>query len=217
MGFKTCLGATALVAGLFVSTTSAQIISQAPNQTNTFGSDTTFPQSNADDFIVDAGGASLGVLTWYGTYGNNNFALNDLFTIRIHGDAAGLPDGGAGFLNLSGLAAVTRVDTGTDLFGSFDEFRYTYDLGGLNLGGGTYWIEIFNDTAQNTDGWFWERGDLDAVHGRAGFAHAFETPGVNWSEFPGLDLAFTIEAVPAPGALVLLGLAGCAGVRRRRS
>jgi MYXO-CTERM domain-containing protein len=215
MGFKTCLGATALVAGLFVCTSSAQIISQAPNQAGFTYSDTNHPLSVADDFIVGSGGASLGVLTWYGGY-DGNVAGNDLFSIRIHGDAAGLPDGGAGFLNLSGLAAVTRADTGTDL-GTLDEYRYTYDLGGLNLGSGTYWLEIFNDTdPQNSDLWGRTVGDLDAVNGRDGAALAGETPGVNW--FPDSpNYAFTIEAVPAPGALALLGLAGCAGVRRRRS
>jgi MYXO-CTERM domain-containing protein len=216
MGFKICLGATALVAGLLVSTGSAQIISQAPNQVNGIVSDTTSQASVADDFIVGAGGASLGVLTWYGVYSPSNVAVNDLFSIRIHGDAAGLPDGGAGFLSLSGLAADTRADTGIDI-GSVDEYRYTYDLGGLNLGGGTYWIEIFNDTAQNIDSWFWETGDLDAVNGRSGSARALQTPGVNWDLFGAFDMAFTIEAVPAPGALALLGLAGCAGLRRRRS
>jgi MYXO-CTERM domain-containing protein len=215
MGFKTCLGATALVAGLFVSTSSASIISQAPNQSNFAVSDVDLSRSFADDFIVDAGGESLGVLTWYGGYGSNSATVNDLFSIRIHGDAAGLPDGGAVFFDLSGLAADTKVDTGTDV-GSVDEYRYTYDLGGLNLGVGTYWIEIFNDTRATGDRWLWESGDLDAVNGRFDSAVAFENPGVVWEHSGGFDFAFTIEAVPAPGALALLGLAGCAGVRRRR-
>jgi MYXO-CTERM domain-containing protein len=215
MGFKTCMGATALVAGLFVCTSSASIISQAPNQISGAISDVRNASSFADDFIVDAGGESLGVLTWYGGYITNSATVNDLFSIRIHGDAAGLPDGGAGFFDLSGLAADTKVDTGTDVGGA-DEYRYTYDLGGLNLGTGTYWIEIFNDTSATGDLWFWETGDLDAVNGRFDSAFALENPGVTWGHSRGLDLAFTIDAVPAPGALALLGLAGCAGVRRRR-
>jgi MYXO-CTERM domain-containing protein len=212
---KACVVA-GLAVGSLVSATSAQIISQAPNQINGYFSDPTFPQSIADDFVIGAGGADLGVLTWYGGYFPSNIVVPDQFNIRIHGDFVGLPDGSASFLNLVNVAADTRTDTGVDEFG-VDEYVYTLDLGGVHLDSGTYWIEIFNDTTQNSDNWFWETGDLDTTQGRLNNAFAVEAPGVTWIVNPG-EMAFTIEAaVPTPGALAVLGLAGLATGRRRRA
>lgn len=218
MKFKiqTCVIA-GLAMGALMSTASAQtLISQAPNGVNGFFSDETLPQSMADDFIIGAGGANLGILTWYGAYFPSNTIVPDQFNIRIHADTGGLPDGGAAFLNLSNVAADTRAISGGPLFG-VDEYVYTINLGGLHLDAGTYWLEIFNNTSQNTDNWFWETGDLDAVNGRFGDAFALETPGVGWLSNPS-DNAFSIQAaVPAPGTFALLGLAGIASVRRRRN
>lgn len=214
MNVKVCLGAAGLAAGLFVNTAAAQIISQAPNGVNGFFSDNAYPQSIADDFVVSSGGASLGLLTFYGGYFPNNLIVPDSFGIRIHGDAGGLPDGTAAYLNLSGVTADSRTDTGTDLFG-VDEYVYTYDLGGLNLGAGVYWLEIFNNKGSNGDFWFWETGDLDVLNGRLNAAFAQQVPGTSWLLNAGSEQAFTIDAVPAPASLALLGLAGL-GVRRRR-
>jgi hypothetical protein len=215
MNLKVCMCAAGLAVGLLAGTSSAQIIiMQAPNQVNGLFADTTFPQSMADDFVL-GGDASLGMLTWYGGYFPSNTTVPDDFAIRIHGDSGGLPDGGAAFLNLGGVTPDSRTDTGIDLFG-VDEYMYTFDLGGVNLGAGVYWLEIYNNTSQNDDNWFWETGDLDPVGGRADAAFAVETPGVNWLSTPG-DQAFTIEVVPAPASLALLGLAIFCGVRRRRS
>lgn len=198
------------VLGVFAGSASAVIV-QAPNGGSMIFSDVGTGQSLADNFIVGSGGTSLDILSWYGGYFPGNVVVNDSFTIRIHGDAGGIPDGGAAFFDLSGVAADTRTDTGVNIFGS-DEYVYTLDLGGLSLGAGTYWLEIFNDTGAN---WAWEGGNLDTVNGRARSAAAFQNPGTNWfGSSP--ELAFSFTAVPAPGSLALLGLAGCASAQRRR-
>lgn len=41
-------------------------------------------------------------------------------------------------------------------------------------------------------------------------------PGMEGSGAMGIDMAIRFTSVPAPGALAILGLAGCAGCRRRR-
>ena len=215
MSVKVCIGAVGLGAGMFVNTAAAQIVSQAPNGVNGFFADTTFSQSMADNFSAGGGGASLGLLTWYGGYFPSNTIVADDFAIRIHGDAGGLPDGSASFLNLSNVTPDSRTDTGTDLFG-VDEFVYTFDLGGVNLGAGTYWIEIYNNTIQNPNGyWFWQTGD-PGTGTLANAAFALQTPGEVWGVQSDVEMAFTIVEVPAPASLALLGLAGACGARRRR-
>lgn len=200
------------VFGGFAGIASAVIV-QLPNQSGAIVSDASTGQSIADDFIVGSGGASLDTLTWWGGYLSGNVPGNDSFTVRIHGDAGGLPDGLPAFVDMSGIAGA-RTATGGSLFG-VAEYQYTFDFGGLNLGAGTYWLEIFNDAAQSGERWSWETGNLDPINGRARSAGAFQNPGVNWFS-NGPELAFSFKTVPAPGSLALLGLAGCASTQRRR-
>ena len=190
MRSKMCVVAAGLAAGLFVSTSSAQLVSQPANGVNGYFSDLTFPQAIADDFIIGAGGADLGVITWYGGYFPNNLVVPDRFHIRIHGESGGLPSGSL-YLDLPSVAADSKMFTGTVIFG-VDEYRYSFNLNGLHLNAGTYWLEIVNDTTQNADNWFWETGDLDATHGRLNEVFALEAPGVNWLA-NGADQAFSIE------------------------
>ncbi len=217
-------GKIKLIAGLFalvvasIGNTASADISQGPNQANGFFSDVTFPQSIADNFVVTAGGPLNYSLSWWGGYFPSNTAVSDSFAIRIHGDLAGLPDSSAAFLNLSGVTADLRVDTGVNLFG-VDEYMYTLNLGALNLAPGTYWLEIFNDTSQNGDNWFWETGNLDNVNGIANDAFSQTTPGVVWFA-NGAEQAFTLTTSPIPepslaGTILLLGLGFIANRRRK--
>ena len=64
----------AFVSAASCTQTSADIvISQAPNQFDAYFSDPSIPQSLADNFVIGAGGDSLGTLTWYGIYAFANF------------------------------------------------------------------------------------------------------------------------------------------------
>ena len=140
----------ALVGATFCTQASASIISQAPNQSNAYFSDPSFPQSMADNFVIGAGGASLGTLTWYGVYAFfNSPTVADNFTINIFSDDLGVP-GNSNQFTASGVDG-GRVDTGNLVVGTFNEYMYTFDLGGLNLAAGTYWIEIYN-SAVNPSG-----------------------------------------------------------------
>jgi MYXO-CTERM domain-containing protein len=92
----------------------------------------------------------------------------------------------------------------------------SFDLGGAVLAAGSYWIGItpFNSFGDNgqTGAWQSDIGDNSGVQGNPTGAFGFgpwTTTDVNY--------AYSLEgtAIPTPGALALLGLAGFAGRRRR--
>ena len=212
----------ALVGATFCAQASASIISQAPNQNNGYLSDPGFPQSMADSFVIGREGLPWELLTWYGIYFDTNSPTAvDNFTINIFSDDLGIPGNSTQF-TVSGVDG-NRVDTGLDTSFS-DEYQYTFDLGGLNLAAGTYWIEIYNSAVNPSgDFWYWSTADLDLVNGIAGSAFASQAPGVNWINFSGADLAFSIDSftsptIPEPTSLMIFGsIAGIGLMVRRRN
>ncbi|MCH2222910.1 MAG: hypothetical protein MK097_21705, partial [Dechloromonas sp.] len=122
---KQALVASALIAGVTASA-SASLFAQNPNGSNGLFADSTGDaplQQIADDFVLTAN-ATVGAVTFWGGYFNDNNAYADDFTVKIYEDSAGEP--GAELLSTT-LSNLVRTDTGTDLFG-VDEYRYEADL-----------------------------------------------------------------------------------------
>lgn len=180
------------------------ILDQAPNQANGLFSDAscsicpTGQQSVAENFVVTTPVALQQIRIWTGYHPGNTPTTSDIFTVILHADAAGLP--GAVIYTESNVAS-TRVQTGVVLFG-VDEWLATLTLAApQNLAAGTYWIEIFNDSAAggSPDDVFWETGDLDAVHGIFNNAFAQQTPGVTWlAGNPTGDSAVQLDGPQSP-------------------
>ena len=95
----------------------------------------------------------------------------------------------------------------------------TFDLSGIELGAGSYWIGItpFNGFAANGQTGVLQSVIGDGVSAQANPAGAF---GFGPYQMTEANYAYSLEgdlgAIPAPGALALLGLAGIASRRRRK-
>lgn len=97
-------------------------------------------------------------------------------------------------------------------------FLVSLDLAGagIDLGAGTYWIAVIPTMSFPTG------GQLFVTHSSIGGANGqFANPGGGFGLPGNLDdldvpLAYRVWAVPSPGVLAVLGLAGVAGARRRR-
>lgn len=170
------------------------LLDQQPNAINGFFNDSdcqlcpTGQQSMADDFIVSVPSVQLNQIVMWGGYfpGNVPNAIDD-FDILIHNNSGGLP-GPTILFSVSGIQATSRVATGVVLFG-VDEYMFTFDLAAPpTLPTGTYWLEIFNNTAPNPgNDMFWETGNLDPTNGTTDAAFAQQTPGTSWLTNPGLE------------------------------
>jgi hypothetical protein len=130
----------------------------------------------------------VGVNCWGGFFPDNVPTAEDAFTIIFRNDSGGMP--GAEIAKLGPLTSV-RTATGVVLFG-VDEYLHELVIE-LELGAGTYWIELFNDTSGSTESWFWETGDLDPTEGIAGQAHTFDLyPLESWTLDSSTDMAFEL-------------------------
>ncbi|KAB2962009.1 MAG: hypothetical protein F9K16_10260 [Thermoanaerobaculia bacterium] len=176
-------------------------LNQAPNQVNGLFADSTCErcgtgqQSIAENFTL-AAPATIGQITFWGGYFNTDTPLaTDVLRVLVHADASGLP--GAVVYDESNVAS-TRVQTGVILFG-VHEWEFTLTLAApVNLTPGTYWVEIFNNTAGNPDDFFWETGNLDPTHGLAGSGWTTATPGVAWNFDGATDMAIQIDGPASP-------------------
>jgi hypothetical protein len=180
-----------------------------------------------DDFNVGAGGAKItlieGVVTGFNGY--STLAGVNSFNVEIYsstaaaaasltGDVFSANFGGpSASVNFAGFFSFDGPDANDADIVSFDV--------NINLGAGTYYVAIvpqvdFGATGQSaiaTSSLNWagtNPGSGQAnPNGGFGFPFNFQASTQN--------LAYRISAVPAPGALLLLGLAGVCGTRRRRS
>ncbi len=186
---------------------------QNPDQINGLFADSTGSSPNqrvADNFVSEASW-SLEYISFWGGYFPINTPVVDSFTIEFYADVAGLPGGTA--VHTTTLTNLVRTDTGIDIFG-VDEYRYDADFAApVNLGAGTFWISITNNTGFGANGsWFWETSS-----GGGNSSSWSPDGGTTWNVQPnGLSMILG-GVIPAPGAIALLGLAGIAAPRRRRS
>jgi hypothetical protein len=167
-----------------------ELLDQEPNASNGYFSEQNCalcgqPQVLAEDVTLAVPIEICDLNLTGGYFPTNNPGTGDAFTVRIMGDAGGIPDTGNVIYNLP--VTSTRVMTGNVLFG-VDEWYHTITLSGtVVLPAGKLWMEVYNNTTSTPDDWFWEVGDL-AAGGSAGSGFAFEAPGVNWN-LQGVDLA----------------------------
>jgi hypothetical protein len=159
-----------------------------------------------DDFMI-SDAYNLKALTIYGENGAGSG--NDDIAITVRFLAA--PNLGA-----ATIASATGVQSGGVL---------TFDLSGITLAAGTYWIAAQVERDFDAGGqWYWRLSDTmngaQAMWQNPGGAFGYGSDPVTvdvlgqnrW------DMAFTLEGsiVPAPGALALLAAAGLCARRRRR-
>jgi len=168
---------------------------------------------HADNFTLGAG-SLVGGVTWWG--GSENYVWSDLsnfvgWEVTFYEDAGGLP-GNVLYSEYFDKAATNPMDTG--YLGWQGSIVYSHEVSlssEVSLSGGTqYWISIGVDPASDAlDGWWWQKSEpVDSFGGEFYYLDGF------WTQSEGHDVTFGLIAVPAPGALALLGAAGL--MRRRR-
>ena len=159
-----------------------------------------------DDFTI-AQGYDLTSLVVYGTDSITGGGASNLSVIvRFYTD----PN-----LNNAAIASRTGTQVGTDLY---------FDLTGISLGAGTYWISAQVERNFDVGGqWFWRESETtngaQALWQNPGGAFGYGNDPVPITALGqnAYDMAFTLEGVvPAPGAVALLGAAGLLQRRRRR-
>ena len=145
----------------------------------------------------------------------------NLTSLRVYGTDSGSSSANLDVIarifttpNLSGiaLATVSGTQSGQDL---------SFDLTGVTLGAGTYWISAQIVRPLSGGQWFWySSSTTNGAHAMfhnpgGGFGvggDPVSTAAIGMNEY---DMAFTLEGtVPAPGAIAVLAAAGL--MRRRR-
>jgi hypothetical protein len=216
---KSVLMACGLAAGVFASSASAALYSQANDLATDWaffsvgGPNQFFNQRMADNFSLSSA-ATVTSVRWFGA--SQNFAFPDLtnftgFSVRIYGDSDGIPDESNILFDSSPtLAGLTITSTGFNNIGGGTQYQFDLNVGSLNLGAGNYWFSVGGLLVNNFgDTFVWSRstqGDLNNA--------SFFYPNSGWSAFTGNDLAFAI--IPAPSVLGLAGIAAFGAARRRR-
>src|SRR5262245_49455039 len=177
-----------------------------------FGNGDSFPAElnggqQADNWVANTS-STIGLFRWWGTQVAGG-GTNGSFTLRIFSDSGGLP---GSLLNSFAIGnAYTQTATGQSDFNGRDIYKYEAPLSGggftPNLGA-TYWVNIMNNqSVVGPPGFLWHQGSGPDNN------HAFRVGAGSWNSLGG-DMAFELVVVPAPGALLVFGLA--AGRPRRR-
>ena len=168
-----------------------------------------------DNFTIDTAmnltSASMVLGGWNGFAGSSGVVA---YTVSIFSstDAAGNSIFGD-VLSVYLLAGSQGVTIDTDWAGGGE--YVTFDMLTFSLDAGTYWIGITPDNAFATNGqtgaYHSDLGDASGYQANPSGAFGFITQPT------GANYAYRLDgnAVPAPGVLALLGLAGLAGRRRR--
>lgn len=150
----------------------------------------TTEQSVAENLTLSRSATIKGIEIWGGYFPNNDPLAQDAFTVILHVDDNGLPGASVHTEDI----APQRVATGSS-FGSVTEYLYVLEFQSPpELDAGSYWVEIFNNTAGNESNFTWERGTLDASAGISGSVFSATAPGVVWDHPSSMDLAIRIEA-----------------------
>jgi hypothetical protein len=149
----------------------------------------------ADQFVLTSGATIGEIRMWGGYFPGNDPGPGDDMTVIFHADGGGgVP--GAVISSETGVPT-SRITTGVVLYG-VDEYLLSLSLQDhISLNAGTYWVQIYNNTAGTADSFFWETGTLDTVNGLPGLAYATTLPPVPWYVVAG-DLAFELPAFTGP-------------------
>lgn len=152
-------------------------------------SDVDFPQFSAENFVLPVGTTVSRVQFW-GEYLGVSPVIHDQFMIVFREDNAGLP--GNALYIYGPLEADLKLGVGGDVY------EYTVVLPGLtNLGIGTYWVEIYNDTTGTPGAWGWMLAPFDPVDGLEGSAFSSTLPE-NWNFVANNDLALRVYCNSKP-------------------
>lgn len=216
---KKIFAATAFLALAGTATAGGNIIDQARDGINGYASEENTTVSiarTADDF--NSGAFTLLTAGTFSFLVDPNAPLQD-WRIELYTDAGGAPTEGDPFYVATGGTANA---TGGTNFG-FDIVDVSFDgLAGPLDASTNYWVSV-QGLGNGQGRAFWETsGDGTNQNGaeshlKSEFFQIFEwTP---WTDLVGnpSDNAMSLNGVPAPGALALLGIAGLAARRRRRA
>jgi hypothetical protein len=198
------------------------VYAQRPDPVNVFGyfadgvPGQFYSQRIADDFVL-GGSTSINGVRWWGS--SENYVFPDLtnfssWVVNIYNDNGGSVGASITGDMIFGAGSTNATATGrTSVVGS-TEYVQNVKFNPVALQAGVrYWISIGTiNTAPFDDAWTWHVSD----QGNSTIAADF-FDGAGYTTFPGnQDVAFELQAIPTPGAAALLGVAGLAGLRRRR-
>ncbi len=122
--------------------------------------------------------------------------------------------------DIASIYLINGVDPGisySPMWGGDGSWLVSFDMSGVSLSAGSYWIGVtpLNSYADGNG----QTGVVASDIGDNSGAQANPTGAFGFiTQATGANYAYSLEGtgVPAPGALVLLGLAGIASRRRRR-
>lgn len=210
--------AAGAIAALCAQSAQAVIVfdNGAPNSSNAYHSDT--DTSNPSDTVIVGDDFSFGSSTafnevsFWGLYAFDNGApAADDFTIAIY-DYSGAVPSSSPLHSFSIGNAVSRTDTGADLFG-FDVYSYSAIIPMTSLSG-DFLLSVYNNTAGTNADWYWS-----CANEGSGNAWEQDAIGGDWRQGGGdstplNEYAFNLK-VPAPSSLSLLAFGILLRNRRR--
>ena len=135
-------------------------------------------QTLAENFnVVTPSVFQLEEIVIWGVHDNGSPTDPNVFELRILDDINGLP-GGAVYSET--LLPFSTVVTGVQIAGESEVEVTLRPSGSVQLPTGTYWVEIYNDTASTTASWAWISADLDSANGIDGSAFSPDIPASPW-------------------------------------
>lgn len=198
------------------------------------------PSGHEESYASDANDAGDGILVWAQRF--QILVPKSIHTIKLHGIYYGAFDlptdnfrviiqrdsafGGPGATVASQLnVPSTRTPTGHQLYGQYTEYQYDLDLNtAISLTPGTYWAQIYNNTAGSDTTFEWVLGEYTT--GADYSAVSFSAPGSSWFSLPwnlSLELGGDVvgqdsdsdgspdecDACPNDPDHVMVGICGC--------
>jgi MYXO-CTERM domain-containing protein len=151
-------------------------------------------------------------------------ATTDLSALTVYGHDAGEASYNTHVVMQIRTSAFIGADVLFEGFGTQDGLDLVFNLTGIQLEAGHYWLSAFVVQPYiDTPGWSWGQSlttnGEKAMWQNPGNGYGLGSAPLVIANIGGdYDMAFTLEgtATPAPGALALLGAVGLLGSRRRR-